>query len=449
MTLTYEQVTDLLPAYAIGALEAEEEEAVEEYVRLQQQLIQNLTRAENATLLMAQGTEHAPLAPDAKERMMARIQADVPEFAKSVGKQDSTDGTTDSLNSNSSHSNSRNGNAINAAASRVANGAVTPPRPVPDATRMRPGNQGRVIQARGPRGGRSRMQQPRRGAARPVRGPRPPELSPPQPKRSFFGGLFNARAMTNATMAASLVTLIFMTLLNLQGEAQFRQASADLLASRAKLNQIEGQIDNLTQSNFALSNSNSELVTQSSRVAEDQITLRAENEQFAASQVQLKADLAALEAENETIAIERATLFEDNARLQTQLDSINERITLVGAATQAVVMFGTEEAPGLQGTFFHRDQEGALVIHGLDPLPPDQAYQFWLVAENGDQVSAGLFAVSAEQEPTWANLELPDDVPQYTVVGISIEPSEGSDSPTGPMLLESGLEVVPPPNTLG
>lgn len=449
MTLTYEQVTDLLPAYAIGALEAAEEEAVEEYVQLQQQLIRNLTRAESATLLLAQGTEHAPLAPDAKERMMARIHADLPSSAKPASEQNSIDSGTDSLNSTSPHPNSPNGDANNASASRDSNGAGRPPHSAPDVARGRPGSQGRVIQARPPRGGRPRMQQPRRGAGRVARGPRPQTVITPQPKRSFLGGLFNARAMTNATMAASLVTLIFMTLLNLQGEAQFRQASADLLANKAKLNQIEGQVENLTQSNFALSNANSELVTQNSRVAEEQSTLRTENEQFASSQIQLQTDLAALKAENETIAIERAALFEDNARLKTQIDSISERITLVGAATQAVVMFGTEEAPGLQGTFFHKDQEGALVIHGLDPLPPEQAYQFWLVAENGEQVSAGLFAVSADQEPTWANLELPDEVPSYTVVGVSIEPVEGSDSPTGPMLLESSLEVIPPPNTLG
>lgn len=449
MTLTYEQVVDLLPAYSIGALEADEEAAVDEYIRLQRELIKSLSTAENATLLLAQGTEHAPLAPDAKDRMMARIKADSSKFG--AGSPDVADGGNSTMSQQNHASNiaSYSSDIQGAAPSRTANGASGMQSRRRDRQSSQ-GGQGQVIRSRSSRRPAQRPQQ-RRGAVRPARGARPPEIFPPQPKRSFMSGLFNARALTNATMVASLVTLLFMTLLNFQGEAQLRQTTVDLRENKTKLTQIEQQVGNLSQANHNLSSSNVELATQSAQFSEEQSALRADNEQLKVKESELQLEVVELKDENESIAIERASLFEENARLQTQLDAASDRITLVGAATQATVMFGTDEAPGLQGTFFHRDQQGALVVHGLEPLPPEQSYQFWLVSDQGDQVPAGLFIVSADQEPTWANLELPQDLPAYSLVGITIEPSGGSEIPTGPMLLESILEetTTPPPDTLG
>lgn len=75
--LTYPQVLDLLPAYAIGALEPEEMLAVDAYLKNQQDLLSRLRQLESATAQLAGAAPDAPLPANAKSRLMARVQADL------------------------------------------------------------------------------------------------------------------------------------------------------------------------------------------------------------------------------------------------------------------------------------------------------------------------------------------------------------------------------------
>src|SRR5688572_27044407 len=77
MELSYNQVLDLLPAYALGALEPEEMLAVDAYLNQHQELLIRLRNAEEAAAHLAHAAPPVPLPATAKARLMSRVQADL------------------------------------------------------------------------------------------------------------------------------------------------------------------------------------------------------------------------------------------------------------------------------------------------------------------------------------------------------------------------------------
>jgi anti-sigma-K factor RskA len=77
MELSYNQVLELLPAYALGALEPEEMLAVDAYLNQHQELLIRLRNAEEAAAQLAHAAPLAPLPATAKARLMSRVQADL------------------------------------------------------------------------------------------------------------------------------------------------------------------------------------------------------------------------------------------------------------------------------------------------------------------------------------------------------------------------------------
>jgi anti-sigma-K factor RskA len=75
--LTYSQVEELLPAYALGALEPEELLAVDTYVRRHPELEARLHALEEAAAQLAYAAPDAALPPHARQRMLTRARADM------------------------------------------------------------------------------------------------------------------------------------------------------------------------------------------------------------------------------------------------------------------------------------------------------------------------------------------------------------------------------------
>lgn len=394
MTLNHEQVIELLPVYAIGALDDDEQNAVHEYFEQQKTIRLRLIDLEQATTLLAQEVKDADLAADARDRLMARVLADVPESDPVAALREAAAGL--------------NGKRVNGADGSIASGLVSAEHSAlaqlaasVDVSTAEPKRQ---LPAR-------QSQAAPRGSAKPHRAGGGPESASASLWQSLFGAI-NGRALVNAGLAASVAAVL-------------------LLAA------LVGGLDRQARSLQMSQNDNGRVLT----LANERLSvLEAENEVLAAAAAEVETDLAELQIIFAETDAERAALYTQYLRLRGELAANNERITLVGAASQATVMFGTDEAPGLQGMFFHKGVEGALVVHGLEPLPIEQTYQFWLVTDSGEQVSAGLFLVDEDADPTWATLVLPQDAPDYVVVGVTVEPATGSPFPTGPMLLESPAE---------
>ncbi len=77
--LTHDQVLEMLPAYAIGALDPEEMLAIDVYLKNHQDLLPRLRQIEAAVAQIAYTAPDAPLPVEAKERLLARVRTDQAE----------------------------------------------------------------------------------------------------------------------------------------------------------------------------------------------------------------------------------------------------------------------------------------------------------------------------------------------------------------------------------
>jgi hypothetical protein len=100
---------------------------------------------------------------------------------------------------------------------------------------------------------------------------------------------------------------------------------------------------------------------------------------------------------------------------------------------------GTPSAPTAYGVLMAppEGRVALLVILGLAPLPPSHAYQVWLV--QGDQrISGGTFTVD---KAGWAQVLVhpPEPLTSFDGLRVTIEPLQGSLTPTGPLVLAADL----------
>jgi len=106
-------------------------------------------------------------------------------------------------------------------------------------------------------------------------------------------------------------------------------------------------------------------------------------------------------------------------------------------AVVTLALVGTENAPDATGVMVlgshYRPELGTLVVDHLEPLPPGQQYQLWLI--NGGRISGGVFDVGEDGYGS-LTVRAPNPLDSYTF-GVTIEPAGGSPGPTGPRVLAS------------
>ncbi len=132
---------------------------------------------------------------------------------------------------------------------------------------------------------------------------------------------------------------------------------------------------------------------------------------------------------------DNADLRQANAALQSALLGQREQLALLANPERSVRL--VSQSDDLLGGYFYAAQRtGLLILRGVLPLPAEQTYQLWLYPDGSAPMSAGLISVTSGAVTT-VNLRLPIRADQFASVGVSIEPANGSTSPTGPMILLS------------
>ncbi len=118
-----------------------------------------------------------------------------------------------------------------------------------------------------------------------------------------------------------------------------------------------------------------------------------------------------------------------NAQLRSDLDAQPETATFA--------VSGSGPAEGVAGTLLVVDDEDAavLTLAGLDALPPDRAYQVWLIAD-GDPVPNVTFVPN---DAGVATVTIPGDIESYNILAITVEPKTGSAAPTTDPIITSDL----------
>lgn len=103
------------------------------------------------------------------------------------------------------------------------------------------------------------------------------------------------------------------------------------------------------------------------------------------------------------------------------------------------------EQDSVRGSFVYDDQLPLAVLNvwGLPALESDQVYQLWLIDQAGDRTSGGTLAPTDDQEFVSLVVWAKDSFATVQGIGITVEPSGGSPSPTGPRVLAADLTHSP------
>ena len=110
------------------------------------------------------------------------------------------------------------------------------------------------------------------------------------------------------------------------------------------------------------------------------------------------------------------------------------------AVMQTIPLVGTELVPLANGLVVISvdGEHGTVVVDGLPPLDDYHQYQLWLIEEDGERYSGGVFSVDEEgYGALWVSS--PSPLSNYAAVGITIEPAGGSPGPTGEKVMGGDL----------
>jgi anti-sigma-K factor RskA len=138
---------------------------------------------------------------------------------------------------------------------------------------------------------------------------------------------------------------------------------------------------------------------------------------------------------NEGLDQQIAALHTEVASQQQQIDSSSKLATLIGSSDTVTVNLAPQ--PGMPKGAAHvmyNMKMGMLMYDGqLESAPAGKSYQLWVVPQQGNPISAGVFQPVPGQMDHWM-MDMPAGVVPKEFA-VTLEPSGGMSKPTGPMVL--------------
>jgi len=129
--------------------------------------------------------------------------------------------------------------------------------------------------------------------------------------------------------------------------------------------------------------------------------------------------------------------------LQRQQAALTERLSndqtalamLAYPSTQSLAV--NPDVKNLAGSMLvdREKRIAVLVLWNLPSLEAGQTYQAWLIDAEGNRVSGGLFAPIDGNRYTTITIRAPVPFGEFEGFGVTVEPSGGSEGPTGPRVL--------------
>jgi anti-sigma-K factor RskA len=146
-----------------------------------------------------------------------------------------------------------------------------------------------------------------------------------------------------------------------------------------------------------------------------------------------------------------ASLWKENAALKQTLASASAQAVqsahdledlrriaapMVEPEAQRITLVAVKTPPQPQGKAFYLRNRGSLVFmaNNLAPLPPQKAYELWLIPAQGAPIPAGVFKPDAHGSATVVNPPLPAGT-EAKAFAITIEGEAGATSPTMPIVM--------------
>jgi len=141
--------------------------------------------------------------------------------------------------------------------------------------------------------------------------------------------------------------------------------------------------------------------------------------------------------QSDRLAQRVAELQDESARQQAQLERAREVVsTLTATDALRVTLVAAKTPPQPQGkAIYVRDRSSLIFLASNMPaLPPQKIYELWLIPTAGSPIPAGVFKPDARGSATVVEPPLPAGVEAKTFA-ITVEPEQGSSTPTMPIVM--------------
>ena len=146
-----------------------------------------------------------------------------------------------------------------------------------------------------------------------------------------------------------------------------------------------------------------------------------------------------------------ASLWKENAVLRQSLASASAQgvqsareledlrkiaAPLIAPEAQRITLVAMKTPPQPQGKAFYLRNRGSLVFmaNNMPSLPPQKAYELWLIPIQGAPIPAGTFKPDAHGSATVVNPPLPSGM-EAKAFAITVENEAGASTPTMPIMM--------------
>jgi len=141
--------------------------------------------------------------------------------------------------------------------------------------------------------------------------------------------------------------------------------------------------------------------------------------------------------QSDRLAQRVAHLQDESAQQKAQLERAREVVsTLTSTDALRVTLVAAQTPPQPQGkAIYVRDRSSLIFLASNMPsLPPQKAYELWLIPTNGAPIPAGVFKPDVRGSAIVIEPPLPAGV-EAKAFAITVEPEQGSSTPTMPIVM--------------
>ncbi len=132
-----------------------------------------------------------------------------------------------------------------------------------------------------------------------------------------------------------------------------------------------------------------------------------------------------------------ASLVQQSLDQQAKLEKAREiEDTLTATDAMRVTLVAAKTTPQPQGKAIYVENRSSLIFvaDNMPKLPPQKAYELWLIPTKGAPIPAGVFRPDAHGSATLVNPPLPAGA-EAKAFAITVEPEGGSNAPTSAIVM--------------
>src|SRR5216684_1314980 len=141
--------------------------------------------------------------------------------------------------------------------------------------------------------------------------------------------------------------------------------------------------------------------------------------------------------ENSALKETLASASSQSARSARELEELRRiAAPIIAPEAQHVTLVSAKTPPQPQGKAFYLRTRSSLVFlaNNMPPLPPQKAYELWLIPTSGSPIPAGVFKPDAHGSASVVNPPLPAGV-EAKAFAITLENEAGAATPTMPIVM--------------